>query len=128
MGILESAKGTGIAVDVANPIASSLDEVAVVPNPYRGSEIWDHVPTYFEQWEHKLQFINLPARASIYVYTLTGDHVISLEQGEPGDTDSFENWDLISRNDQRVVTGIYMYVVEDEDTGDSTIGKFVIMR
>ena len=128
LGVLESAKGTGIAVDVANPIATTLDEIAVVPNPYRGGEIWDHVPTFFEQWEHKLQFINLPARASINVYSLTGDHIVTLEQGEAGDTNSFEDWDLITRNDQRVVTGIYMYVVEDKDTGKSTVGKFVVMR
>ncbi|MFQ6618409.1 MAG: hypothetical protein ACE5QV_06950, partial [Fidelibacterota bacterium] len=128
LGILESSKGAGIPVDVANPIAKTLDDVAVVPNPYRGSEIWDHIPTFFEQWEHKLQFINLPAHAKIYIYSLTGDHIITLEQGESGDNDSFENWDLVTRNDQKVVSGIYLYVVEDTDAGNKKVGKFIIMR
>ena len=36
------------------------------------------------------------------------------------------SWDLISRNTQAVVSGIYLYTVESE-TG-TQVGKFVIIK
>ena len=125
IGELETAKGAGTEVDVATPPAESVDDVAVVPNPYKGSAIWDHVPSFSEQWWAKLQFINLPEGSStIRVYTLTGDLVMELVND---DGNSFENWDLVSMHGSSIVSGVYMFVVED-DGGDTKIGKFVVMR
>jgi hypothetical protein len=41
---------------------------------------------------------------------------------------TYDEWDLISRNTQAVVSGIYLYSVENKDTGDTQIGKFVIIK
>ena len=50
--------------------------------------------------------------------------IIELEQeGQDG----FVNWDLISRNTQKVVSGLYIYVVEPPE-GDNFIDKFVVVR
>ena len=133
IGELETARGSGQPIAVAAAPAAALGDVAVVPNPYKGSAIWDHVPTFDQQWWSKVQFINLPSgRTTIRIYSLTGDFVQELVNNDPdGDDytsdDSYINWDLISRHGSDIVSGVYLYVVEDEN-GKSQIGKFVVMR
>ncbi|UCH63364.1 MAG: hypothetical protein JSU77_02610 [Fidelibacterota bacterium] len=125
IGELESSKGAGIAVQMAAPPADDLDDVAVVPNPYLGSAIWDHLPTYEEQWWAQIQFINLPeGESTIRVYTLSGDFLIEIVND---DGDSFESWDLITRKQGDIVSGVYLFVVEDAD-GNTKVGKFVVIR
>jgi hypothetical protein len=95
-------------------------QVAVVPNPYRGSAAWEQ--TYFDQ----IAFINLPAMCNIYVYTLGGDLVTTIEhRGWVGD-EGTEYWDLISRNEQEIASGLYFYRVETEE--DFVIGKFAVIK
>ena len=37
-------------------------------------------------------------------------------------------WDLISRFNQAVASGLYLYSVEDASTGKRQVGKFVIIK
>jgi hypothetical protein len=41
---------------------------------------------------------------------------------------TYHYWDLVSRNTQAVVSGIYLYTVEDKGTGETQVGKFVIIK
>jgi hypothetical protein len=100
---------------------TNIDEVKVVPNPYLGTAIWE------QQYHDKIMFINLPPTCKISIFTLTGDLIREIYHDENSDfagTDR-EPWDLISRNDQSVSSGLYLYVVETEN--DKKIGKFVIL-
>ena len=97
--------------------SSNLDDVKVVPNPYKATSLFE------VRYEDKIMFTNLPPAAVISIYTLDGDLVKTIIH-ESG-TDS-EKWNLTSRNDQFVVSGLYYYVVQTES--DKKIGKFVIMR
>ncbi len=117
----QTIQGSPVAVIPSwDASADWKNQVAVVPNPYRGSAEWEQ--TYFD----KIAFINLPAMCDIYIYTLGGDHVITLEhRGWTGD-EGTEYWDLISRNDQEIVSGLYFYRIETED--DSLIGKFAVIK
>ncbi|MBN1433264.1 fibronectin type III domain-containing protein [Candidatus Fermentibacterales bacterium] len=99
---------------------SNLDNVRVVPNPYRGSVSWEQ--TYFD----KIAFTGLPAMCDIYIYTLGGDHVATLEHRSYGGDSGTEFWDLVSRNDQEVMSGLYVFRIETED--DHYIGKFAIIK
>ena len=57
-----------------------------------------------------------------------GDIWIGTAQGfSIYDGNSFENWDLVSMHGASIVSGVYMFVVEDEG-GDTKVGKFVVMR
>ena len=38
-----------------------------------------------------------------------------------------DTWDLITRNTQSVVSGLYYWTVENTETGDVQIGKLVIV-
>ncbi|MBN1212169.1 MAG: hypothetical protein JXA92_06280, partial [candidate division Zixibacteria bacterium] len=83
---------------------------------------------YIPDRMRRLHFANLPARCTIRIYTLDGDLIREIEHDmNPADpTAMHEEWDMITRNTQRVVTGIYYWVVE-EPNGDTQIGKFVII-
>jgi hypothetical protein len=115
------------------------DQVYVVPNPYKGGAQWDLVPRAEDPSGTKVTFHNLPrTRGVIHVFTLAGDLVRDLpfDGTPPADLQYGKDpivagegevaWNLISRNGQRIVSGIYLYSV-DTDLGKQ-IGRFVIIR
>ena len=71
---------------------------------------------------------NPAAKNTITIYTLSGDLVETIEHdGTQGYGEA--EWNLISRNGQEVVSGIYMYVVQtDGGAFEDFIGKFVVVR
>ena len=75
-----------------------------------------------------INFANLPPRCTIRIFTLDGDLVREIDHDadptEPVATHG--EWDLITRNTQLVVSGIYYWTVED-DRGDVQMGKLVII-
>jgi len=37
-------------------------------------------------------------------------------------------WDLISKNDQAIATGLYLYSVKDENSSKIYTGKFLVIK
>jgi hypothetical protein len=137
-GIQESNILTPLQIiSPANAVATSLDRVKVVPNPYIGSARWNNpIPSDVDAWEHRIQFINLPSDATIKIFTLDGDFVDEIKAGQgvrqseswsSETASSVAEWDLITRNNQEAAPGIYLYVVESPSAGEK-IDKFVIVR
>jgi hypothetical protein len=62
------------------------------------------------------------------VYTLDGDLVIRLEHDEPEGSGvrTIQEWDLITRNTQTIVSGLCYWVVESKH--GTQIGKLVILK
>jgi len=83
---------------------ANLEKVLAVPNPYRGSEVWD------QPGQSEVHFINLPSQAKIKIYTAAGDLVRELSHSDK--VRDFERWDLKNGAGQSVASGIYMYRVE----------------
>jgi hypothetical protein len=118
-------------IDDAEAVEEENLEVMVYPNPYRVDA--EYSADEFEEggsYGKRIRFINLPPRCTIRIYTLDGDLVkeIDHQKDDLALDATYDEWDLISRNTQAVVSGIYLYSVEDKDTGDSQIGKFVIIK
>jgi hypothetical protein len=104
------------------------DQVRVVPNPYRGGAAWDLIPSDRDPTGTKIAFRNLPQDTQpvrIKIHTLAGDVVQEATQ-YTGDGDGTWFWNLLSRNGQDVVSGIYLYSVHY--TGGICRGRFVIIR
>jgi hypothetical protein len=110
-------------------------EISAYPNPYivsddyRSSQYEDPYRQGWTERDRRIHFVNLPSRAMIKIYTLDGDLVREFEHYEGGpfsDTSSKAYWDLISRNTQAVVSGIYLYTVES--SLGTQIGKLVIVK
>jgi hypothetical protein len=110
-------------------------EVYVYPNPYRldagyraagfeGLGQQDRPDDRVRQ----IHFANLPDTCTIRIYSIDGDLVRELEHAvdRVDPLANHETWDLITRNTQLVVSGLYYWVVESSD-GDTQIGKLVFI-
>ncbi|HEQ99364.1 MAG TPA: T9SS type A sorting domain-containing protein [candidate division Zixibacteria bacterium] len=97
--------------------ARDLDSIRVVPNPYIAHAEWES-----RAGERRIEFIHLPDEATIRVYTLAGDLVVTLEHEGSGTAE----WNLESFNEQSIAPGIYYYHVESRF--GSKIGKFAIIK
>ncbi len=108
-------------------------EVFVYPNPYRIDA--DYASMGYENREQidperarRIHFMNLPRVCTISIYSLDGDLIKRLEHSYPegGPGAMHESWDLITRNTQAVVSGLYYFVVESSQR--TQIGKLVIIK
>jgi len=135
---LENSKTVG--VKHAYPLGEDSDtaanrQVYVYPNPYRGNAGYRR-DSYEGRGEgdriddrlRAIHFANLPAKCIIRIYTLDGDLVRAIKHDmEPSDPNSSHDmWDLINRNIQMVVSGLYYWTVED-NSGNVQMGKLVIL-
>jgi len=114
MAIVPTKIYTESVVDV------DMSRIKVVPNPYKGTALFE------SRYEDKVRFTNLPPSCKITIFTINGDLVDTVYHNDGTDA---QLWDLISRNSQRVVSGLYIYVVETKEPEyKKQIGKFVIIR
>lgn len=117
------------------------------PNPYYFGASWEGKSNFQEQ-SRKLIFANLPARCTIKIFTPAGDLIdeINHDQSYNGsdikwfETFGAENandnkfsggehaWDLLSASTQIISRGIYVFAVEDLDSGEVRKGKFTIIK
>jgi hypothetical protein len=77
----------------------------------------------------RIIFVNLPQsnNVTVTVFSLTGDEIIKLRKSDPQARTL--DWDLITKSTQKVVAGVYMYVVESDAPGfKNFIGKFMVVR
>jgi len=119
-------------------VEESALEVTVYPNPYkisddyRGRQYEDRDRAGWSERSRRIYFAHLPERATITIYTLDGDMVRQIRHEPGGNFTEFSSlayWDLISRNTQAIVSGIYLYSVEPDDPSVAmTIGKLVIIK
>jgi hypothetical protein len=100
---------------------TDLSEVHTVPDPYLASSRYDLAPS-----TKQLMFVNLPPRATIRIYTVTGvlvDIVNHDDQAGGGRA----VWDVRNRNNQFVASGVYFFHVVTPD-GEQHVGKFTILN
>lgn len=104
-----------------------LDKIAVVPNPYVATAIWESKPDFVVgRGERKIYFINLPNRGTIRIYTLNGELVKKI----PIENNIFNgavSWNLMNEDNLEIAYGIYIYHVDAGDYGKK-IGKFAIVK
>ena len=119
------------------------ENVVVVPNPYRGDADYEglgwEIPEgsdYWSEQDRKIVFLNIPLRSVVRIYTLAGDLVKTIgHNGNARVTERYQYgeygaaWDLINENNQAVVSGIYLFGVQDvDDDSYQYVGKFVIIK
>ncbi len=117
---------TSSAKEDAAKVASDLDKVSVVPNPYVAAAIWEQKP-YLQsgRGERKIYFINLPTDCTIRIYTMAGELVRKLEHHESV-YNGAQSWDLLNLDNLEVAYGVYIYHVETDNA--ETIGKFAVIK
>ncbi|MFH1069481.1 MAG: hypothetical protein V1794_07640 [Candidatus Glassbacteria bacterium] len=124
-----------------------ISKVRVVPNPYVASSYLDLSPN-----NRRIEFINLPSRCTIRIYSLGGNlvnvlnHIGASRQGwgnytdwdrltdnQPREFTGYDNhsgtepWNLRNRFGQTVASGLYFFHVTGEG-GQAHTGKFYIIN
>ena len=114
----KAANMTEVYTEPTRGPVADLEHVGVVPNPYRASAAWDPVGG------NELHFVNLPKRATIKIFTLSGDKVATLQHDDA--VRDFERWNLKNDRGNAVASGIYLYRVE---SGSFTFqSRFIVIR
>ena len=112
----------------APEVASDLSNVKVVPNPYIGSCDWEGwAPSLVR--EQKIAFINLPAKCTIDIYTLSGEWVDRIDYADKVYGVAYwglSNFSKTGRPGLAIASGVYIYRVSTPD-GEEKIGKFAII-
>jgi hypothetical protein len=105
----------------------SLKNIAVVPNPYVVAASWEPPNPYaFGRGKRKIDFIHLPQKCTIRIYTLRGNLVKTIEHNTQI-RDGAESWDLVTKDGMDVSYGIYIYHVEAPGIGEH-VGKFAVIK
>jgi len=116
-----------------------IGEPTVYPNPFKGQALWDG----YGSRSKMLWFRNLPNEAEIRIFSLAGDlvdiiqHEESYNGADIANIDAQKNplmaggehaWDLITMHDQATASGLYLFTVEDKNSGQIKEGKFLIIK
>ncbi|MFH1942457.1 MAG: T9SS type A sorting domain-containing protein, partial [bacterium] len=135
--------GDVIRIEYANPIIPGSDEftysthgyenktdeklkkqdvhrIGVFPNPYYAFN-----PLEKNKFDKFVTFNNLPPRASIRIFTLSG-HLI--KRIDKDDDSPFVQWDLRNHFGRLVASGMYLVHVDIPDEGLSTVLKLAVIQ
>ncbi len=139
---MESAISSVSTITGSKATSDPSKEIGVYPNPYYGKAVWDGS----SERSRKIYFYNLPPNATITIYTLAGDVVAQFDHSSnqagtniqwfkqfagaqvPQFAGGEHAWDLISKYDQAIATGLYLFTVKDKETGYVKRGKFVVIK
>jgi len=142
LGSLESAQS--INASLVYPI-SKHEPIMVYPNPYKITDTEHFTDFGYEDpqglghdpQDRRIWFSNFPDeyRAIIRIWSLDGDLIRTVTYNPDesiGNPLGIVYWDLVSRNGQAIVSGMYLYSIEfisigSADNRESEIGKFVII-
>ena len=127
-----SAAIPGSSALPAEEFGTDRNKVYVYPNPATSeslAEFQEMQPNSEDPTGLRVRFANLPlSPCTIKIFTLDGDLVKELEHDGSGGYGEC-SWNLLTKNGQQVVSGIYLFSVTADEPGfDRQIGKFVVVR
>lgn len=103
-----------------------LSDVAVVPNPYVATAVWEPRPQLLSgRGERRIWFINLPKEGTIRIFTVSGELLKTIEFQNDQRNGSV-SWDLLNDDRLEIAYGVYLYQVESP-YGEAH-GKFAIVK
>jgi hypothetical protein len=106
-----------------------LNQVRAVPNPYIVTNVFEQPlpPNVRGRGERIINFINLPPKSTVSIYSSSGNLVQTLQHD--GDLNNGSvSWDVRTKEGLDVAFGVYFYVVEVEGLSDKKMGKLAIIK
>ena len=134
----EITLGDVAATDLVEEIQidSALNQINIVPNPYYGFS--DYETTRFS---NTVKVTNLPAKATVTIYTLDGKFVRQYNRDEVGTRPQGNNraislsqitpdleWDLNNSRGVPVASGVYLVHIDAPGIGERVIKWFGVAR
>ncbi len=100
----------------------TMADVRVVPNPF----LYDRsAKTNYVGQKDKLVFAGLPGPCKIKIYTQSGDLV---DEFDHTTQEGIHEWFNITKFNQYVASGVYVFYVESTEGKGSVFGKFIVIR
>lgn len=97
-----------------------MSQIRIAPNPYSRSA--SSSLSLGDQQEDRVAFYDIPGNARIRIYTELGELIRTIHHSD-GSGDAF--WDLTTEWRQKIVSGVYIVIFENLETGEKTTRKFV---
>ena len=102
---------------------TELDQIAVVPNPYVVTELWEPSSPFLSgRGPMEIHFIHVPSECTIRIFTVQGYLVDTIEH-KSEINDGTAVWDVMSKDNMHIAPGNYIYHVEAPDIGQK-VGRF----
>ncbi|MCH8959867.1 MAG: T9SS type A sorting domain-containing protein [Bacteroidetes bacterium] len=115
-----STEGLGAQAPDAATQRARLDEIGIVPNPYKGASAYE-----VSQLTDQVRFTNLPDVATIRIFTLNGSLIQTLEKQSPGVATL--SWNLTTDNNLPIASGVYLIHIEVPGVGEKVL-KFAVVK
>ncbi len=110
-------------VNLKRPAVNDMDSIRVVPNPFVISA--SNEVKFSGNQRDELKFFNIPGNCTIKIFTESGELVETIEHDDgTGD----ETWSSLTSSQQVIVSGVYIAVITNNETGEKHVEKFVIVR
>lgn len=99
----------------------ALELINIVPNPYYAYSSYEP-----DRNDYRVRITNLPAQASVTIYTTNGILVRRFTKSDPLQT--FVEWDLRNANRIPIATGVYIIHINCPGVGEKTLKWMGVMR
>jgi len=106
-----------------------FNDFRVVPNPFISAANSTNLGTSGS--DKRLSFYGIPDHHTLKIYTEYGELIKTFTDKDPGFTKGSKkiDWNQLNTDaNQIIVSGIYIAVLQDGDSGETKIQKFVVIR
>lgn len=114
-----STEGLGAQAPDAATQEARLEDIYIVPNPYKGASVYER-----SQLIDEVRFTNLPEEATIRVFTLNGVLIRTIRKQGP---DRFLKWNLTTEDNFPIASGMYLVHIDVPGVGERVI-KFGVVK
>ena len=115
----------------ADSAASALDEILVIPNPYKVANIYEPSVTNTNfQHNRELHFTGMPSPATLRIFTVSGVLIREIDITDSDLTSAYGGsyvWNMLTKDNLEISYGIYLYHVEAKGVGEK-VGKFAVIK
>jgi len=115
----------------ADSAKNALDDILVIPNPYKVSNIFElEGATGSRQQNRELHFTGIPVPSTLRIFTSSGVLIREIEVtdrnvlAENGGT---YIWNMLTKDNLEISYGIYLYHLQAKGIGNKT-GKFAVIK
>ena len=113
--VLESSYRQNLAMVIPGAKPSVDKPIRVYPNPFRYSSRFGGV-----------YIANLPRRAEVYIYDISGNLIRKMEHNDPSRGEIL--WDMKNSSGFPVAPGLYIVVVKDLNTGRKRMARIGVIK
>jgi hypothetical protein len=103
---------------------TSTSSFVIVPNPLNIAAS-EEVRYVRGNTADRIGFLDIPGNCTIRIYTETAELIKTIEH-TTGTGDEY--WNLTTDSQQVIVSGLYIVMVDNNDTGERSIKKFSVIR